>query len=80
MKVTLLSQWLLHITGILRQYYGFVFDYLNQILQLGFSLSESDYSCQIGVGSRVMVNHVLILVYRVLMNVVMHIHTLAWIV
>ena len=62
-----------------RQYSRFVFDYLHLIIQLFFSRSESGYSLQKLAGYRGMVNPVFILVYRVGMNGVMHVHILAWI-
>ena len=46
--LTLLVQWLLHGTGIVRKYYGVVFGYLHQILQLFVSFSVSDYYLKIG--------------------------------
>ena len=56
------------------------FDYFNPILQLLFSPSESGYHYHRLDGPRSMENLVLVLIYCVEMNGVIHIHMLAWIV
>ena len=74
--LTLLGQWLQKNTGIPLKSSGIVFDYFHPILQLVFCCSAYGYSFHRLVGSRGMLNLVVVLFFRVEMNGFLYLHIL----
>ena len=74
--LSLLVQLVLHSTWIWQQYSGVIFDYMHLMFQQVFSCLSSHCSLQRLVGSRGMVSLVLILVFLVVMNGVLHVDIL----